>query len=103
MYKLLKKSPKIDIAISQNETLPILRVGIFLWNPDESYKYLPTPPAQCPVCGSGEFKDNERLSALLNPTFDYGENGLSVLILVQVHPKCLEDCIETDEPEPIPW
>ncbi len=103
MYRIIKNLPKIDIAISKNETLPILRVGIFLWSPDESYRYLPTPPAECPVCGNSEFKDREQLSALLNPTFENGENGLSILILVRVHPECLEDCIETDEPEPIPW
>lgn len=103
MYKLLKDLPKIEIQISKDASLPVLRVGICLWKPDESYKFLPTPPAQCPICGSSEFEKDKRLSAQLNPKFDYGENGLSYVMLVWVHPECFEDCIETDETEPIPW
>ena len=103
MLKLLKDLPKVEIQISKNADLPVLRVGICLWEPDSSHKYLTTPPTQCAICGVSEFEEGERLSAMLNPKFDYGENGLSYLMRVWIHPECFEDCIETNEPDPIPW
>ena len=99
MYKLLKGLPKINISISK-EDLPVVRVGICLWEPDETHKFVNTPPPECPVCGSDEFASGKLLSAMLNPKF---EVGFSYLMRVWVHPECFEDCIETDEPEPTPW
>ena len=103
MYKLLKNLPKVEIQPSKNESAPIFRVGIFLWEPDPSYKYIADPPLECAICGLDNFEKDKRLSALLNPAFGINEKAFSYLMRVWVHSKCFDDCIETDEPEPKPW
>lgn len=90
----------MDIQPDKKNVMPVERVGICLWEPDETHKYVNTPPPVCAVCGSEEFAEGERLSAMLNPKFKF---GFSYLMRAWVHPACFEDCIETDEPEPIPW
>ena len=100
MLRLLKDPPKVEVSKPSAE-LTIIRVGISLWEPDESYKDLPIPPPECAVCGSSEFEPNERSSALLMPRFDYRD--LEYVMRIWVHPKCFESCIETNEPDPVPW
>ncbi len=94
MLRLLKEMPKIEFPII-DPSLSVLRVGISLWEPDSSYKHLPTPPSECAICGSGNFEVGERLSALLMPRFDYGENGLEYVMQVWVHPTCYENVSST--------
>lgn len=99
MLKLLKNEPKVDVL--PNADFQLKDVGICLWKPDPSfYTYVPTPPEDCPVCGSNKFEDGKRLSALLNPRF---EGGFRYVMAVWIHPECFDDCIETSEPEPRPW
>ncbi|CAN5300459.1 hypothetical protein BH10ACI1_BH10ACI1_24420 [soil metagenome] len=80
--------------------IPLSSVGICLWEPDETHKFVNTPPSECPVCGISEFTESNRLSAMLNPKFEF---GFGYLMLVWVHLECFEDCTETNEPEPTPW
>jgi hypothetical protein len=100
MLRLLKDPPKVEVSKPSPE-LKIIRVGISLWEPDESYLELPTPPSECAVCGSGEFEADTRCSALLMPRFDYRD--LEYVFQVWVHRTCFEACIETNEPDPVPW
>jgi hypothetical protein len=80
---------------------PLDRVGISLWEPtaDQLQNMLPFPEI-CPVCGSGQFNNGERLSALLMPCF---KSGFQFLMGVWVHQFCFQSCQETNEPDPVPW
>jgi len=99
MLKLLKNEPQFNVLPSPDFQLK--DVGICLWERDpEIHKYVNTPPAECPICGSNKFEPETRLSAMLNPRF---EGGFCYLMWVWVHPECFDDCIETSEPEPTPW
>lgn len=99
MLKLLKNEPKVDVL--PNADFQLKDVGICLWEPDPSfYTYVPTPPEDCPVCGSNKFEDGKRLSALLNPRF---EGGFRYVKVLWIPPECFDDCIETSEREPRPW
>lgn len=98
MLKLLKNEPKVEISKPSAE-MQVADVGICLWK-EEQPKFAPQPPKECAVCGCTEFEDGKRLLALLNPRF---VNGFRYLMLVWVHSECFDNCIETSEPEPIPW
>ena len=98
MLKLLRNEPKVEISKPAAD-MKIADVGICLWK-EEHPKYAPQPPKECAICGSSEFEEGKRLSALINPRF---EGGFSYVELVWVHPECFDNCIETSEPEPTPW
>jgi hypothetical protein len=98
MLKLLRNEPQVEISKPAAD-MRITDVGICLWK-EEQPKFAPQPPKQCAVCGSRVFEEDKRLPALLNPRF---EGGFRYLTMVFVHPECFDNCIETSEPEPIPW
>lgn len=98
MLKLLRNEPKVEISKPAAD-IRVVDVGICLWK-EERPKFAPLPPEQCVVCGSNNFQDGQGLLALLNPRF---ENGFKYLTMVLVHSDCFDDCIETSEPEPVPW
>lgn len=81
MYKLLKDLPKVNISTTK-EDLPVERVGICLWEPDETHKFVNMPPLECAVCGSDEFAEGKRLSAMLNPKFEFGFSYLMRILNV---------------------
>jgi hypothetical protein len=102
VLRLLREMPKLEVS-KPDPSLSVVRVGISLWQPDSSYEHLPAPPPQCAVCGSTHFDDGDRLSAQLMPKLDYGEKGFEYLMRVWVHGACFESCVETNEPDPVPW
>ena len=75
------------------------RVGLALWTPSDQIQ-VPERPGSCPVCGVDQFEPEDRLSALLQPMFS---SGFSYVMGVWVHRACFDQCLETSEPDPIPW
>ncbi len=102
MLRLLRAQPKVEVS-TINSAGRLERVGISLWEPDACFQELPKKPPQCPICGVSKFQEGERLSALLMPRIVWNTKGIDYLIHVWVHPLCFEACIETGEPDPIPW
>ncbi len=98
MLRLLRNEPKVEIAKPSPE-LQIVRVGISLWEPEPTM-FVPERPEECAVCGINDFESEDRHSAFLNPRFN---NGFQFLQCVWVHLGCFENCIETEEPDPVPW
>lgn len=98
MLRLLKDEPKVEISKLSPE-MNIVETGICLWK-EEHPKFAPQPPDECAVCGSAKFEATNQLTAILNPRFD---NGISFGMFVWVHPDCFDDCVETAEPDIIPW
>lgn len=79
----------------------LVRVAICLWEPSaEQIQNMPPFPETCPVCGSDQFDESDRLSALLIPRF---KSGFEFLMGVWVHQFCFQSCQETNEPDPVPW
>jgi len=89
----------VDVPDPSKGEWRLASVGICLWEPSPDIT-VPERPRACPVCGSRRFGPSERLSALLNPRF---EGGFRYVFGVWVHPHCFETCIETSEPDPVPW
>ena len=102
MLRLLRFQPRVEVSTINSEGR-VERVGISLWEPDASFKELPKKPPQCAICGDIKFNEGERLSALLMPRIVWKTKDIDYLIQVWVHPLCFEACIETSEPDPIPW
>ena len=102
MLRLLKEMPRVEFS-TIDPSASVVRAGISLWEAGTSYQDLPEPPPGCAVCGSDEFKAGERLPAWLVPRLERGESSVEYLMQVWVHPACFASCVETDEPDPIPW
>jgi hypothetical protein len=58
------------------------------------------PPLACPLCGSDQFEDHERTTALLMPRF---ESGFDFLMGLWVYASRFLSYEETNELDPVSW
>ena len=93
MRRLLSTPPK---GIRYEIIGQLSRATINTTNDYELFAFVPYQPHYCPICGDDAGQVSGHIAAILALEFTNGENQNFV---AWSHQKCLDECVEINEPD----